>query len=785
MAVDLKDIIQTMESRYPRWLVEGLSQSPEIRAMQTALTEMAKAYGVKTTGTKNDPLKQMDAVIKKTGSAFDNAINKNKQQEKTVDSVLRSFSGVSNLFSKSTTGFASSLLKMAGPMGRVASFAGEFLEVLTENSTAYTKVFQSGYLASNSLTGFSESAIRANLSFDQFVDVIIRNTSVLAVWGKNGQNDLASMIHTIRNTSDRMGRFGFSVGEVNDFVSDYLSIQQKQGILNKKTTAEQLSSTAKFIDDIAEYSTVLGYSRQTILDSVKKSAEDPSWALFTRSRIESEKGLSDGFNKAATIVNTMAGPEYGEKIMGLVQDLVVFGSAVTPAAQDTLSTLTAMAPEMLVEVDSLAKSIKNQRILSEDSGKIANKFARGMNTFSDESMVQQALIQRGIGQNSETLQVMMEGNLAYANFQDKLTQEGYKSVDEYMTHNEKVRIENAKTQQGYFLFNEMVMEISNAFKSVFVGLIEEYAGGIKGISLTIKKYVQPALLEFSNYMKNMFSPEGRDKIFSDLSDMVSEVIGDAIADGFYMLNPLNTQQDLESRREERRTTRSLQKEIKSAMTGDIGKDVDFSNTYYDNYMDQMAKKYNISESLLKSMIHTESGAKNVVSPKGAIGLAQFMPNTAAEMGINPYDPKQSIEGGAKYLSQLLQKYKDTEDPTAYALAAYNWGMGNVDRKGLGQMPSETRRHIAKVKAGSIYYMDKSLNPSTTSSQSYNSMLSTSENPNAQFLGNDTNIVALLQEQNAYLKMSNDKLDNLSFKFSDNNMAMKRLTNTVQEGSPFF
>jgi len=81
------------------------------------------------------------------------------------------------------------------------------------------------------------------------------------------------------------------------------------------------------------------------------------------------------------------------------------------------------------------------------------------------------------------------------------------------------------------------------------------------------------------------------------------------------------------------------------------------------------------------------------SPKGAAGIFQHMPATAQELGIDPYDPTQSIQGGVKYMGQLLNKYQG--DPTK-ALAAYNWGMGNVDRKGLEAAPTETQNYLKNI-----------------------------------------------------------------------------------------
>lgn len=84
----------------------------------------------------------------------------------------------------------------------------------------------------------------------------------------------------------------------------------------------------------------------------------------------------------------------------------------------------------------------------------------------------------------------------------------------------------------------------------------------------------------------------------------------------------------------------------------------------------------------------------VTSPVGALGIAQFMPSTAKDMGIDPLDPYQAISAAAKYLAQL---YRATGD-WSKALAAYNWGIGNVLRKGMDKAPKETRNYFTQILA---------------------------------------------------------------------------------------
>ena len=100
----------------------------------------------------------------------------------------------------------------------------------------------------------------------------------------------------------------------------------------------------------------------------------------------------------------------------------------------------------------------------------------------------------------------------------------------------------------------------------------------------------------------------------------------------------------------------------------------------DDIFNKASETYNVPVALLKAMAKQESNFDpNATSSSGAQGVMQLMPATAASLGVtNAYDPEQNIMGGAKYISQLLDKY---DGDTTLALAAYNAGMGNVAKYG--------------------------------------------------------------------------------------------------------
>ncbi|MDE9136959.1 lytic transglycosylase domain-containing protein, partial [Klebsiella pneumoniae] len=111
-------------------------------------------------------------------------------------------------------------------------------------------------------------------------------------------------------------------------------------------------------------------------------------------------------------------------------------------------------------------------------------------------------------------------------------------------------------------------------------------------------------------------------------------------------------------------------------------------------------KYGLPAGLLSSVAATESGGDPFAESKaGAKGLFQFMPGTAKDMGLkgrDVYDPHKSAEAAAKYLRWLMDA---TGGDLGKTLASYNWGLGNVQKKGMDNLPSETRNYVPKVMAG--------------------------------------------------------------------------------------
>ena len=120
----------------------------------------------------------------------------------------------------------------------------------------------------------------------------------------------------------------------------------------------------------------------------------------------------------------------------------------------------------------------------------------------------------------------------------------------------------------------------------------------------------------------------------------------------------------------------------------------YANPQLTHMIHEAAAKYAVDPKLVSAVAEVESGGdQNAVSSAGAIGVMQLMPDTAAELGVNPYDMKSNVEGGAKYLREMLDTF---DGDVKKAVAAYNAGPNAV--KAYGGVPpyAQTQNYVTSV-----------------------------------------------------------------------------------------
>ncbi|MFT7596661.1 MAG: soluble lytic murein transglycosylase-like protein [Paracoccaceae bacterium] len=129
---------------------------------------------------------------------------------------------------------------------------------------------------------------------------------------------------------------------------------------------------------------------------------------------------------------------------------------------------------------------------------------------------------------------------------------------------------------------------------------------------------------------------------------------------------------------------------------DTGRSLPYSGKYRGIYMDMAraaARRNNVPEDLFLRLVQQESNWNpNAKSHKGALGLAQLMPATARNLRVDPNDPYENLDGGARYLSRQYKRFKSWR----LALAAYNAGPDAVREHGGVPPYKETRNYVKKI-----------------------------------------------------------------------------------------
>ena len=153
-------------------------------------------------------------------------------------------------------------------------------------------------------------------------------------------------------------------------------------------------------------------------------------------------------------------------------------------------------------------------------------------------------------------------------------------------------------------------------------------------------------------------------------------------------------------------TRAASQYANSARLTPHGKDArpsgplpSYSGRYRGLYLDtarDAARRHGVPEDLFLRLVQQESGWNpSAVSHKGATGLAQLMPETAARLGVNPTDPNDNLDGGARYLRMMYDRFGDWK----LALAAYNAGPEAVEKHGGVPPYRETTGYVLAVYGG--------------------------------------------------------------------------------------
>ncbi len=184
-------------------------------------------------------------------------------------------------------------------------------------------------------------------------------------------------------------------------------------------------------------------------------------------------------------------------------------------------------------------------------------------------------------------------------------------------------------------------------------------------------------------IKNIFKRIG--EIQNKINTIQNRFVSKSFIDQINTLNKEKIVKEIKDKIE------SVERDRKERTETDFGK---YSKKEILNLIEDIAEKEGVSPDLIKAIVKVESNFNPyALSPKGAYGLMQLMPNTAALLKVDRENPEENLIGGIQYLKTLALKYKDLDK----VLAAYNAGPGNVDKYDGIPPFIETKNYIKKIK----------------------------------------------------------------------------------------
>jgi hypothetical protein len=825
---NIDDILRELEQKYPKWLVKGLSESEEIKNIETALAKLA---GMTTASGKNfkdtvrtskdmkqsfsdlgKGLTDFDKVIGKTSDSFDDILKSTDDLVKAQENLRKKlignlgttlkgttkelfkgrFGSAADEFSGGLMGAAKSLKGFTGiALGAVSLLSDAVtraVEIIFKNNASYVKLAQSGFRINDAFIGVSKAAINANLSLEDFTELAVKNASVLAQWGGDSASELGLLSKNVRYNRDLMGRFGFDISEVNDYLTDYLEIQQKLGFLNKRSQMDLNAGFKEFISDAAEFSNLLGYSRKQIVDTAKQLAEAPQWGFFIRSLGEGGKAVQDAFNRASVTLSSIEGPKLGGQLSSLMQDIVAFGGPVHDETRSLVTALQATNPLLLKQIYMYSENIRHGNQAAVSSEEMAKQLIRANDGFSNQN----ALILEANNLMPGFSDGINEANGNITNLTDRAKKTAG-GLDEILKQMKLTDEQNAKTAGTFALLDETVQAVKLAFETGLISVLDANRTSLINFAESIGKNVLPMVLEFTDYLKGFMDPTTRE----DMIDNIEASIGYVLKGVFHKMFPwLISAPEMPKYKTTSKPAAAATspaplvapKPTLPTITGSLGMGTGATpkptttGGNYDSIINAAASKYGIRPELLKAQMMQESGGINGrTSRAGAQGLMQFMPGTAAQYGVDVNDPTSSIFGAAHYMRDLLDQYGGNEK---MALAAYNEGPGNVNR---GRMPAETANYVSSIMAKantSFAQSTASLKASTSPSPTSPVAAAPSASPTtATTGGSDSSVVALLSAQVKQLQDAVAALNAIVVNTGDHNDKLRKLTSEVKNNGP--
>jgi len=424
------------------------------------------------------------------------------------------------------SGFYKALEALPGPLGWVAGLFAKIAEMQEAELAVYRNISQSGANFGGQLSTLRSNALGLGLTLDEFSDVIKKNSSTFALMGGTVNEGAVAFTKIARQFREsdlgaQLRGLGYTSIEATQGLADYIAITGGRTSAEMKSVASQKAlqaSAGNYLEELDRLAAITGKNRQEQEDEIKKLALQPAWENYiAKLRLvdpkQAEK-LTTGLAEAGT-AGKLSAQNFQTLAMGMPPLVEANATAMGMSKNTTqgLMGLVRTAKDSTKNLDDMSKSGANLR---HSQVKDAEMYGKNLAVLSMQGKEYAEISNDMLKQQTKSLDNNLHSLKDYEKQVDTAT--AAQKIRETSAAFRMAETEKGFKDMGAAIYGALAPAI-NTISPIITGLADKFMKftSDSGVLEKLKVGLQFVAEKFSEFVQNMFTPEGRDKIVNDLS----------------------------------------------------------------------------------------------------------------------------------------------------------------------------------------------------------------------------------------------------------------------------
>lgn len=416
---------------------------------------------------------------------------------------------------------------LAGAVGAVTTSFGMLAGYLQNSLEAFQDLSNVGGNFGNDLLELRRAALLGNLSLNEFSTLVKENSKLFATIGTNvsdGSRTFAKLSLDVRNfDSKRLRSLGYTVSDVNDMLTDYLDVASKSSDIQGDLAGNQekvVKSAVKFGTELNEMASISGLSRKQISKEIKEITERGE--VQAAMLLAQQKGVGDVDAKFRSLITAVT--PFGKTAANAAADLTAFGGAFR--TKESRAVLVA-APQFANTLRSYTQAITDNA----PPDQIGEAFGDMVQSLLADEKRLTALARAG---NQEAARMLSETTGIRNKYRKIIEAEGEEGLKKQLEKDKAAAAAQAKMGQQLTRLDEIFRDVSSKIMTTLVNskIFEKMVGAIDSVAAWFNGPEFTSMLDSVidklgkglEYLNNIFTPAGREKILNDLKETFESVV---------------------------------------------------------------------------------------------------------------------------------------------------------------------------------------------------------------------------------------------------------------------